>query len=149
MAYCKASPDVCLFTFSSLCDSGIDSNYTRYRANQLESGLQKQFLQHGVLHSTWICVLIHLLNALLYRFLAIPFGVICYRKLPDTRLQKIAIICFMVIGIGSFVLAWVHAFGPLKLLAVSMGANGVCYAMCLAAGVKTEKLDHSADKLNL
>lgn len=139
LAYCQSSPDVRLFTFSSLYDSGNVSDYTRYRANQLESGLQKQFLQHGVLHSTWLCVLIHLLNALLYALLAIPFGVICYRKLPDTRLRKIAIVCFMIIGIGSFVLAWLHAIGPMKLLAVSVGANGVCYAMCLAAGMKLGK----------
>lgn len=140
LAYCKASPNVCLFTFSSLCDSGKDSDYTCYHANQLESGLQKQFLQYGVLHSTWLCVLIHLLNALLYALLAIPFGVLCCRKLSNTRLRKITIMCFIVIGIGSFVLAWVHALGPLKLLAVSIGANGVCSVMCLAASIKFGKV---------
>ena len=50
-----------------------------------------------------------------------------------------AIICFIIIDIGSFALAWVHAFGPLKLLAVAMGANGVCCAMCLGVGKHLEK----------
>ena len=68
--------------------------------------------------------------------MAIPFGVLCYKNLLNMRQRKIAIICFMIIGIGSFVLAWLHALGPLKLLAVAMGANGVCSVMCLAASIK-------------
>lgn len=144
LAYCQSSPNVYLYTFSSLCSSGKHSHYIRYRANLLESGLQKQFLQRGVLHTTWLCVLVHLLNALLYALMAIPFGVLCCKKLADTRLRKIAIICFMIISIGSFLLAWLHTFGPLKLLAISIGANGVCSVLCLIMNVTMEKIRQSS-----
>ena len=144
LAYCQSSPDVCLYTFSSLCGSGKHSHYIRYRANQLESGLQKRFLQRGVLHSTWLCVLIHLLNALLYALLAIPFGVLYCQRLEDTRLRQIAIICFVTIGIGSFLLAWLHTFGPLKLLAISFGANVVCSVLYLATGITLKKIRQSS-----
>jgi len=139
LAYCKASPKVCLFTFSSLQASGRYANYMRYRANQLESRLQKYFLQHGVLHSTWLCVAIHLLNALLYALLALLFWFLCRRKLQNTRLRHTAIICFIVIGIGSFLLAWLHILGPLKLLAISVAANGICSVLYIAAAMKSGK----------
>ena len=139
LTYCQSSPDVRLFTFSSLQASGRYSNYMRYRANQLESGLQKQFLQHGVLHNTWLCVVIHLLNALFYALLALLFGGLCCRKLQNTRLRYAAIICFIVIGSGSSVLAWLHALGPLKLLAISITTNGICSVLCLAAAMKSGK----------
>lgn len=139
LIYCQSSPDVRLFTFSSLQASGKYSNYMRYRANQLESGLQKQFLQHGVLHNTWLCVVIHLLNALFYALLALLFGGLCCRKLQNTRLRYAAIICFIVIGSGSSVLAWLHAFGPLKLLAISITTNGICSVLCLAAAMRSGK----------
>lgn len=136
LAYCKSSPNVCLFTFSSLQASGKHSSYIRYHANQFESGLQKKFLQYGVLHTTWFCVVIHLLNALLYAILAVLFGWLCCRKLSNTRLRNVAIICFFIIGFGGFLLAWLHTFGPLKLLAISIGANAICGVLYLAAAMK-------------
>mgnify|MGYP002521716769 FL=1 len=125
LAYCQSSSAVRLFTFSSLRASGNCSDYVRYRANQLENGLQKQLLQHGVLHSTWRCVVLHLLNALLYALLAIPFGMLCYRRATNKTWRLAVSICFLLIGIGSFLSAWLHILGPLKLLAISVVTNGV------------------------
>ena len=131
LSYCQSSSEVHLFTFSSLRASGRYSNYMRYRANQLESGLQKQFLQHGVLHTTWLCVMIHLLNALLYALSAALFGVLCCRKMPNTRSRNVAIICFTIIGAGSFLSAWLHVLGPLKLIVLVLGVNGIAGSLCL------------------
>ncbi len=146
LAYCKSSQEVNLYTFSSLSAGGISSNYRCYRANQLESGLQKWLLPRGVLHTTFRCVAVHVLNALLYALVAIVCGVFCSRKLSirkqktdaqpneapfDSKQCLIVWIGFGVIGMGSFLLSWYHILGPLKLWGLVLGVNGFGCLLCL------------------
>ena len=63
---CKADKNIHLHTFRSLYESGNHSSKYRYKANQLKSLLQKHALHPGVLHTTWLCWLVHIANALMY-----------------------------------------------------------------------------------
>lgn len=116
--YCKSEEKVELFTFSSLYESGESSNWLRYRANQLSSGLSKLVLSKGVLHSTWICMTIHIINALFYLICAI-IGMIIVLFCSRPRNEKWCIItATILIGILAFCAAWFHWLSPLKLLLV-------------------------------
>lgn len=112
---CKANEEVQCHTYLSLIASGVESSATRYRANQLRSGLQKYCLHEGVLHTTWLCWLVHLLNALIYALLPLLLLVGWYRRRQPLWLIA-AIVGFLVFG-G---MALCSVMGPMKLLAVDM-----------------------------
>lgn len=110
---CKTNEDVQCHTYQSLLASGVESSATRYRANQLHSGLQKYCLHEGVLHTTWLCWLVHVLNAFLYAVL--PLVVLvgwCRRRKPLS-------LVFALFGSVLFAgLALSQMVGPIKLLAL-------------------------------
>lgn len=110
---CLAREDVQCHTYQSLLASGVESSATRYRANQLHSGLQKYCLHKGVLHKTWLCWLVHVLNALIYALLPLVLLVgWCRRRQP---MWLIAAITGCLIFGG---LALWSVIGPIKLLAL-------------------------------
>ena len=112
---CKANEDVQCHTYQSLLASGVESSAIRYRANQLRSGLQKYCLHEGVLHTTWLCWLVHLLNALLYALLPLLLLVgWCRRRNPLWLIA--AIVGCLVFG-G---MAPCSVMGPMKLLALDV-----------------------------
>ena len=113
---CKGNEDVQCHTYQSLLASGVKSSVTRYRANQLRSGLQKYCMHDGVLHTTWWCWLVHVLNALLYALLPLLLLVGWYRHRKPLWLIAAIVGCFMF-----GVLALFSVMGPMKLLAVDMG----------------------------
>lgn len=112
---CIANPNVELYTFSSLVESGECSNYHRYRANQLRSGLQKYILHDGVLHRTWLCWLIHILNAILYAMIPLILLIGWSRKRKP--LYIVVAICGSVLY-GA--LALLQMVGPIKLLVLDV-----------------------------
>lgn len=117
---CKNSSEVALHTFQSLHNSGVKSNKLRYYANQLESGLQKYCLHDGVLHTTSLCVFVHLLNALCLSILPLIILFFKNRIRSHSRAKYLiwlACFCSAVI----FILACLHLLGPIKLLALSLG----------------------------
>ena len=112
---CIANPNVELYTFRSLAESGECSDYHRYRANQLRSGLQKYFLHDGVLHHTWLCLFVHILNASLYAMIPLLLLIGWYRK--RKLLYLVAAICGSVL-LGA--LALLQMVGPIKLLVLDV-----------------------------
>ena len=112
---CMADPNVELHTFRSLSESGECSDYHRYRANQLRSGLQKYCLHEGVLHATWLCYLVHVLNALGYALLPLLLLVGWYRHRKPLWLIVIILGCLVFGG-----MALCSVMGPMKLLALDM-----------------------------
>ena len=117
---CKKSSKVSLHTFQSLHNSGIKSNKLRYHVNQLESGLQKYYLHNGVLHTTWLCIFIHLFNAICLSIL--PLVISIFKRKIRTHyifryLEWLVCICSVVI----FILACLHLLGPIKLFILSIG----------------------------
>ena len=124
LSYCKSDSNVELYTFSSLYDSGETSNWLRYRANQFSSGLSKIFLNQGVLHSTWLCVLIHVINALIHVLLSIIGVLLLFFFNSHSTVEKTSY-CIVLVGVGMFVfcIAWFHWLSPLKLLLLSMLMN--------------------------
>lgn len=112
---CIANPNVELHTFRSLAESGECSYYHRYRANQLRSGLQKYCLHEGVLHKTWLCLLVHISNAIFYAMLPLLLLISWYRKRKPLYLV-VAIFGCVVFG----ALALLQMVGPIKLLALDM-----------------------------
>lgn len=112
---CKANEDVQCHTYQSLLASGVESSATRYRANQLRSGLQKYCLHEGVLHTTWLCWLVHLLNALIYALLPLLLLVGWYRHSKPLWLIAAIVGCLVFGG-----MALCSVMGPMKLLAVDM-----------------------------
>ena len=112
---CKANEDVQCHTYQSLLESGVESSATRYRANQLRCGLQKYCLHEGVLHTTWLCWIVHVLNALLYALLPLLLLVGWYRNRKPLWLIAAIVGCLAFGG-----LALCSVMGPMKLLAVDM-----------------------------
>lgn len=112
---CIANPNVELYTLRSLAESGEYSDWYRYRANQLRSGLQKYFLHDGVLHHTWLCLFVHILNALLYAMIPLLLLIGWYRK--RKLLYLVAAVCGSVL-FGA--LALLYMLGPLKLLVLEV-----------------------------
>ena len=116
--YCKSDERVELFTFSFLYESGETSNWLRYRANQLSSGLSKLVLSTGVLHPTWLCLTIHTINAIFYLICAILGMIIILFRSRSKKEKWCLIVTTILIGIFSFCAAWCHWLSPLKLLLV-------------------------------
>lgn len=112
---CIANPNVELYTFRSLSESGECSDFHRYRANQWRSGLQKYILHDGALHHTWLCLFVHILNALLYAMIPLLLLIGWYRK--RKLLYLVAAVCGSVL-FGA--LALLYMLGPLKLLALEV-----------------------------
>lgn len=112
---CIADPNVEFYTFRSLAESGEFSDCHRYRANQLRNGLQKYFLHDAVLHHTWLCLFVHILNALLYAMIPLFLLIGWYRK--RKLLYLVAAVCGSVL-FGA--LALLYMLGPLKLLALDV-----------------------------
>ena len=128
---CNNDSSIELYTFQSLCQTGEKSDYKRYRANQLESGLQKHLLPVGVLYPTYLCYLVHCLNALLYSFIPLLFLILIlaiFRRNKKVSLRGAGL--YSLAAIALFLLAWFHVLGPLKLLALS-----VIISCCLALTV--------------
>lgn len=110
---CKANEEVQCHTYQSLLESGVESSATRYRANQLRSGLLKYCLHKGVLHTTWLCWMVHVLNALLYALLPLVLLVGWFRQ------RKWLSLVFALFGSVLFAgLALSQMVGPIKLLAL-------------------------------
>lgn len=124
LSYCKSDSNVELYTFSSLYNSGETSNWLRYRANQFSSGLSKMLLNQGVLHSTWLCVLIHVINALIHVLLSIIGVLLLFFFNSHSTIEKTSY-CIILVGVGMFVfcIAWFHLLSPLKLLLLSVLMN--------------------------
>ena len=112
---CKANEEVQCHTYQSLLESGVESSATRYRANQLRSGLQKYCLHEGVLHTTWLCWLVHLLNALLYVLLPLLLLVGYYRYRKPLWLIAAIVGCLAFGGLA----LW-SVMGPMKLFALDL-----------------------------
>lgn len=112
---CKGNEEVQCQTYQSLLESGVESSATRYCANQLRSGLQKYCLHKGVLHTTWLCWMVHLLNALLYALLPLLLVVGWYRHEKPLWLIASIVGCLVFGGLA----LW-SVMGPMKLLAVDM-----------------------------
>lgn len=112
---CKANEDVQCHTYQSLLAIGVESSATRYRANQLRSGLQKYYLHEGVLHTTWLCWLVHVLNAFLYALLPLVLLVGWFRQRKPLWLIVAIVGCLVF---GGLVLCSV--MGPMKLLALDL-----------------------------
>ena len=112
---CEAREDVQCYTYQSLLASGVESSVTCYRANQLHSGLQKYCLHEGVLHSTWLCWLVHLLNALLYALLPLLLLVGWCRQRKWLSLVLALFGSLLFAGLALF-----QMVGPIKLLALDM-----------------------------
>lgn len=115
---CVANPNVELHTFRSLYESGIYSNYQRYRANRLKSGAQKYFLHEGVLHTTWLCWMVHVLNALFYALIPLLLLIGVSKRRSYYRNTIYAIVAFGCVAF--FILAFFNVLGPLKLLGVDI-----------------------------
>ena len=113
---CKGNEEVQCHTYQSLLESGVESSVTRYRANQLRSGLQKYCLHEGVLHTTWLCGLVHVMNALLYALLPLLLLVGWYRHRKQVWLIAALVGCLVFGG-----MALCSVMGPIKLLALDMG----------------------------
>lgn len=130
---CKNDERVELFTFSSLYESGENSNWLRYRANQLSSGLSKLILSTGVLHSTWLCLTVHAANALFYLIFAIIGMVIILFHSHSRREKRWLVVSTILFGLFAFCAAWLHWLSPLKLLFVTILINisPVIYASLL------------------
>ena len=121
--YCKQNNKIELYTFSSLYASRESSNWLRYRTNQLSSGLSKLVLPKGVLLPTWLCLFVHIANALFYMLLAVIGGLIvlfCSHSKTEKRYLN-AITIF--VGVIVFCFAWFHLFSPMKLLLIACLVN--------------------------
>ena len=120
---CNNNKKVELYTFRSLYDSGEYSNWLRYRANQLSSGLSKYLLHKGVLHPTWLCLSIHIANALVYMLIALIGIIILLVRTHSTFYRRILYISLIVVGAIIFSVAWFHLLSPLKLLLLAVLIN--------------------------
>lgn len=112
---CKGNEEVQCHTYQSLLESGVESSATRYHANQLRSGLQKYCLHEGVLHTMWLCWLVHVLNAFLYAMLPLVLLAGWYRHRKPLWLIAAIVGCLVLGGLA----LW-SVMGPMKLLAVDM-----------------------------
>ena len=132
---CKVNEEVQCHTYQSLLASGVESSATRYCANQLRSGLQKYCLHEGVLHTTWLCWLVHLLNALLYALLPLVLLVGWFRQ------RKPLWLVFALCGSILFaVLALSQMIGPMKLQALDVVYVVItCVGSCIISKVRCKK----------
>ena len=121
--FCNNNKNVELYTFSSLFYSGEYSDWLRYRANQLSSGLSKYLLPKGVLHPTWLCLFVHIINALLYMLIALIGIIILLIRAHSVCGKNILYILLVAIAITIFCVAWFHLLSPLKLLLLAFLIN--------------------------
>lgn len=132
---CLAREDVQCHTYQSLLANGVESSATRYRANQLHSGLQKYCLHKGVLHKTWLCWLVHVLNALIYALL--PLGCLVGYSGRKQPLWLVAAIAGALVFGG---LALCSVVGPMKLLALDgLYVIVACVGLWIVSRVKGKK----------
>lgn len=132
---CKTNEDVQCHTYQSLLANGVESSATRYRANQLHSGLQKYCLHEGVLHTTWLCWLLHVLNALIYALLPLLLLVGWYRNREPLWLIAAIVGCLAFGG-----LALCSVMGPMKLLALDVVYVVItCVGSCVISKVRCKK----------
>lgn len=112
---CKTNEKIKCHTFQSLQKSGVSSSVARYRANHLHSGLQKYFLHPGVLYSTELCWLVHVLNAILYALVPLLLLIGWFYS------KKTIYLLATVVGSSLFgVLALLYVTGPMKLLVIDI-----------------------------
>lgn len=123
---CKAADDVQLHTFRSLYDSGNLSSQYRYKANQLHSFLQKHLLHSGVLHTTWLCWLVHLSNALIYALLPLLALLLgwCILKRKNRKMTKVVLVVGVILSLAFFALPILQIGGPMKVLALDVVLSG-------------------------
>ena len=116
---CKKSDNIELYTFSALYHSGEQMNMIRYNANLLSGGLAKIVLSKGVMYPTWVCYMVHVLNAVLYALIAmIGFIVLLAKTDKGKRKRVFAAMC--VAGLIILCATWWHWMSPLKLLILSI-----------------------------
>ena len=128
---CSNNKNIELYTFSSLYNSGEHSDWLRYRANQLSGGLSKYLLTQGVLHPTWLCLSVHIANALVYMLIALIGIIILLVRTRSSFPRRILSISLIVIGVVIFSVAWFHLLSPLKLLLLAFLIN-IIPIICLA-----------------
>ena len=132
---CKANEEVQCHTYQSLLASGVESSATRYCANQLRSGLQKYCLHEGVLHTTWLCWLVHVMNALLYALLPLVLLVGWFRQRKPVWFSCCVVGCMVFGGMALWQL-----MGPMKLLAVDVVYVVIaCVGSCIISKVRCKK----------
>lgn len=126
---CKGNEDVQCHTYQSLYASGNTSTQYRYRANQLHSLLQKHLLHPGVLHTTWLCWLVHLLNALLYALLPLLALLLgwCIHKRKKLTLTKPVLVVGVLLAVVFFILPLMQIGGPMKVLALDLLLSGCLF----------------------
>lgn len=130
--YCISNEKVELYTFSSLQECGETSNWLRYRANQLSSGLGKIVLTSGVLHPTWICLAIHATNALLYAIISVLGLFVMLVRSRSQKEKKYLLLSVIFVGALVVCLAWFHYLSPLKLLLLAVLVNVLPFAyLCM------------------
>lgn len=122
---CNNNKEIELYTFSSLYSSGEHSNWLRYRANQLSGGLSKYLLPKGVLHPTWLCLSVHIINALVYMLIALIGIIILLVRTRSIVLRRVIYISLVIIGVIIFLVAWFHLLSPLKLLLLACLINTI------------------------
>ena len=122
----KVDKNVELHTFRSLYESGNLSTQYRYRANQLHSLLQKHLLHPGVLHTTWLCWLVHVLNALLYALLPLLALLLgwCMLKCKNRKITKELLLVGVILSLAFFALPILQIGGPMKVLALDVVLSG-------------------------
>lgn len=115
---CKVDKNIELHTFRSLYDSGNLSTQYRYRANQLHSLLQKHLLHPGVLHTTWLCWLVHISNALMYALLPLLALLLgwCMFKRKKMTLTKPVLVVGVLLSVAFFMLPILQISAPMKVL---------------------------------
>lgn len=116
---CKNEDEIELYTFCSLYLSGERSSWLRYRANQLTSGLSKLLLMKGVLHPTWLCLLVHTINALIYMLISIIGLIFLLARTSSTKSRRSISVFLLIICVIMFYSAWFHLLSPLKLLLIA------------------------------
>lgn len=123
---CKADKNVELHTFRSLYESGNLSTQYRYRANQLHSLLQKHLLHRGVLHTTWLCWLVHVSNALMYALLPLLALLLgwCMLKRKNRKMTKVVLVVGVILSLAFFALPILQIGGPMKVLALDVVLSG-------------------------
>ena len=142
---CCNNNNIELYTFSSLYNSGEHSNWLRYRANQLSGGLSKYLLSKGVLHPTWLCLSVHIANALVYMLIALIGIIILLMRTRSTVTRSILSVSLIVVGVIIFSAAWFHLLSPLKLLLLALLINTLPF-LWLIKQIKGTSKNHFVGK---
>lgn len=130
---CKADKNVELHTFRSLYESGDLSSQYRYAANQMHSLLQKHLLHPGVLHTTWLCWLVHISNALMYALLPLLALLLgwCIHKRKKLTLTKPVLVVGVLFAVVFFILPIMQIGGPMKVLTLDLLLSGCLFGWIL------------------